>query len=125
MMEYKLRLLALAQWNASLRRGVLPRASELGWPAEPLRSRFLDTLKVGAGARMVVVLAARESCCGSHVCALFWGRGPSCAASQLLMASQPVNPATPNSWAPLFLSPPKNCSAWRWLASLGATHSCC
>jgi hypothetical protein len=43
--DLKSRLVALAEWNSALRRGVLPRAAELAWPQEPFRSKFLDVLK--------------------------------------------------------------------------------
>lgn len=45
MADLKSRLLALAEWNTSLRKGVLPKAASLEWPAEPFRSQFLDVLK--------------------------------------------------------------------------------
>ena len=45
MAELKTRLLALSQWQSSLRRGVLPSPSSVDWPAEPFRSKFIDVLK--------------------------------------------------------------------------------
>ncbi|PSC69825.1 von Willebrand type A [Micractinium conductrix] len=45
MLDLKTRLVALADWNKSLRKGVLPKAATLEWPQEPFRSQFLDVLK--------------------------------------------------------------------------------
>lgn len=45
MLDLKTRLISLAQWNTSLRKGVLPKASEVDWPQEPFRSKFIDVLK--------------------------------------------------------------------------------
>ena len=45
MLDLKTRLVSLAQWNTSLRKGVLPKASEVDWPQEPFRSKFIDVLK--------------------------------------------------------------------------------
>ncbi|KAI3428338.1 hypothetical protein D9Q98_006718 [Chlorella vulgaris] len=45
MVDLKTRLVSLAEWNTSLRKGVLPKAEGLEWPAEPFRSQFLDVLK--------------------------------------------------------------------------------
>lgn len=43
--DLKTRLVALSQWQAALRRGFLPSATEIGWPAEPFCSKFIDVLK--------------------------------------------------------------------------------
>jgi len=43
--ELKSRLVALSQWQSSLRRGVLPSPGSVDWPAEPFRSKFIDVLK--------------------------------------------------------------------------------
>jgi uncharacterized protein with von Willebrand factor type A (vWA) domain len=43
--DLKSRLVALSQWQASLRRGVLPSPTGVEWPAEPFRSKFIDVLK--------------------------------------------------------------------------------
>ncbi|KAL4527328.1 hypothetical protein Ndes2526B_g08972 [Nannochloris sp. 'desiccata'] len=43
--ELKTRLVALSQWQSSLRRGVLPTPGSVDWPAEPFRSKFIDVLK--------------------------------------------------------------------------------
>lgn len=43
--ELKSRLVAMSQWNADLRRGILPKAGDVSWPQEPFRSKFLDVLK--------------------------------------------------------------------------------
>lgn len=43
--DLKTRLVALSQWQAALRRGFLPSASDIGWPAEPFCSQFIDVLK--------------------------------------------------------------------------------
>ena len=39
------RLLSLARWNTKLQKGTLPKASELSWPEEPFRSKFIETLR--------------------------------------------------------------------------------
>jgi uncharacterized protein with von Willebrand factor type A (vWA) domain len=43
--ELKSRLVALSQWQSSLRRGILPTPGSVDWPAEPFRSKFIDVLK--------------------------------------------------------------------------------
>ena len=39
------RLVALGEWNAALRRGVLPAPGRVAWPQEPFLGQFLGVLK--------------------------------------------------------------------------------
>lgn len=39
------RLLALSHWQGSLKKGILPAANSIDWPAEPFRSKFLSVMK--------------------------------------------------------------------------------
>lgn len=43
--DVKMRLASLSQWNAALRKGILPTAGEVTWPQEPFRSKFIEVLK--------------------------------------------------------------------------------
>ncbi|GAB4822634.1 hypothetical protein N2152v2_009680 [Parachlorella kessleri] len=45
MLDLKERLGALAQWNSLLKKGILPHAGDLSWPAEPFRSKFIGAMK--------------------------------------------------------------------------------
>lgn len=45
MYELKMRLVALSEWNRSLKRGLLPDVAAIDWPQEPFKSKFLDVLK--------------------------------------------------------------------------------